>query len=214
MMRILLLPTLFSCVMLILANTAHAAAPQAWRFKVFLDNKEIGQHTFKVMTEDNTRYVAIEARFDVNILFFNAYSYQHSNYEVWQGECLKTIRSQTNDDGETQFVEGESEGNIFVLNTVQGENQIAGCIKTFSYWDPTFLSSTHLLNAQTGELLSVSITDLGNSTIETHGNPLTARQYRIVTDKFTIDLWYSPQREWLALQSTTRDGAVLRYQRH
>ena len=98
------------------------------------------------------------------------------------------------------------------VNTQAGENALPGCVKTFAYWDPTFLNSRYLLNAQTGELQPVTIDDLGAHTIEVRGKPVAANQYRIVTDQFSIDLWYSPQHEWLALQSTTRDGAVLHYQ--
>lgn len=213
MKRIALFPIVLLCVASLTTTSAQANTSQAWRFKVFLDDKEIGQHTFQIINEDNTRYVAVEARFDVNILFFTAYSYQHSNYEVWQGECLNSIRSQTNDNGESQFVKGESQGKVFHLSTVRGKNQIPGCVKTFAYWDPSFLNSRHLLNAQTGELMPVTIDDLGIQSIEVSGNNMTAQHYRINTDQFTIELWYSPQREWLALQSTTSDGAVLRYQR-
>ena len=202
---------LLTLIMLCVLSVAQASS-QRWTFKVFLDDQEIGQHRFEVFTRDATRYVEVEAKFDVRFLFFTAYSYQHSNYEVWQDKCLNTILSNTNDNGKEQFVKGERENNVLRVNTQAGENELPGCVKTFAYWDPTFLSSRHLLNAQTGELQSVSINDLGAHTIEVRGKPVVANQYRIVTDQFSIDLWYSPQREWLALQSTTRDGAVLRYQ--
>ena len=202
---------LLTLVMLFVVSVAQASA-QRWTFKVFLDDQEIGQHRFEVFTRDATRYVEVEAKFDVRFLFFTAYRYQHSNYEVWQGGCLHTILSNTDDNGETQFVKGERQDNVLRVNTQAGENALPGCVKTFAYWDPTFLNSRYLLNAQTGELQPVTIDDLGAHTIEVRGKPVAANQYRIVTDQFSIDLWYSPQHEWLALQSTTRDGAVLHYQ--
>jgi len=211
-MRVLL-ATILVCVTGLIASQAHANTSQSWRFTVFLDDKAVGQHTFQVINEDNSRYVTVHAKFNVSILFFNAYSYQHSNHEVWHGECLSSIRSQTNDNGETQFVQGELQGKVFHLRTSQGENEIPGCVRTFAYWDPSFLNSRYLLNAQTGELMPVSINDLGRESITVKDKTVVSQHYRISTDQFSIDLWYSPQREWLALQSTTRDGAVLRYQR-
>lgn len=213
MTRIALFSLLCLCLVGLATRPVTASTPQAWRFKVFLDDQEIGQHTFEIIDRDNTRYVDVEARFDVKFLFFTAYYYQHSNHEVWQGNCLNSIQSNTDDNGETQFVQGKTNGDVFQLRTPQGENRVDGCIKTFAYWDPSILNSDYLLNAQTGELMPVSIDDLGIQSINVTGKPVAAQHYRINTDQFSIDLWYSPQREWLALQSATRDGAVLRYQR-
>ncbi|MBI1424995.1 MAG: hypothetical protein GC149_16230 [Gammaproteobacteria bacterium] len=203
--------TLLGLLMLCVVSVAQASSQQ-WTFKVFLHDQEIGQHRFEVFTQDTTRYVAVEASFAVKFLFFTAYDYQHSNYEVWQRQCLQSIQSRTNDNGELQFVQGERQGDVLRVSTPEGEDKLPGCIRTFAYWDPAFLNSRFLLNAQTGELQAVQIDKLGAKTIEVRGKAVAANQYRIVTDAFSIDLWYSPQREWLALQSTTRDGAVLRYQ--
>ena len=213
MMWVKSLSLLFMASVWALSTVAQASATQAWRFKVYLDDQEIGQHTFKVIEQDNTRYVAVQASFDVTVLFFTAYRYQHSNFEVWQGDCLQAIQSETNDNGENEFVQGQMNENVLRLHTSQGEEQFKGCIKTFAYWDPSFLTSKKLLNSQTGELLPVDTIDLGKVEIDVHGKTIMARRYRVITDQFSIDLWYSLQREWLALQSTTSDGAVLRYQR-
>lgn len=199
-------------VLLVSVIGSAQASSREWTFKVFLDDKAIGTHRFEVVTRNNTRHVAVEARFDVRFLFFTAYRYQHSNYEVWQQHCLHSITSKTDDNGEMQFVRGEREGGVLRVTTPAGEKELDGCVKTFAYWDPDFLDSRSLLNAQTGELLPVEVLDLGTKTIPVRGQAVVTRQYRLVTDKFAVDLWYSPQREWLALESTTRDGAVLRYQ--
>lgn len=212
MMRTQWLPTLLSCGLLMFSGISHAASQQAWTFKVFLDDQEIGEHRFVVSTQDNTRYVEVDAKFDVRILFFTAYSYQHSNYEVWQQQCLQSIKSKTDDNGKQQYVEGEKHGKAFRVITKLSNQQVDGCIKTFAYWEPDFLNSRQLLNAQTGKLMPVTITEVGRKIIQVRGDSVESEQYRIITDEFSIDLWYSPQREWLALQSTTRDGSVLRYQ--
>jgi hypothetical protein len=38
-----------------------------------------------------------------------------------------------------------------------------------------------------------------------------AKRYRLETDKFSIDLWYGPGSQWLALESKTESGRNLRY---
>jgi len=41
------------------------------------------------------------------------------------------------------------------------------------------------------------------------GKMVKSSHYRLVTPKFSIDLWYSPKREWLALKSKTESGASI-----
>jgi hypothetical protein len=43
------------------------------------------------------------------------------------------------------------------------------------------------------------------------GTSRAATHYRIDTERNRIELWYSPEGEWLGLRSTTRDGHVLSY---
>jgi len=38
-----------------------------------------------------------------------------------------------------------------------------------------------------------------------------AEHYTLTGGKYTIELWYSPRGEWLALQ-TTADGRTVRYE--
>ncbi len=39
-----------------------------------------------------------------------------------------------------------------------------------------------------------------------------ALRYALETRDFRIDLWYSPSKEWLALESRTESGRTIRYQ--
>jgi hypothetical protein len=198
-------------LLLLLSQTSFAASHQSWNFNVYLGDKLIGQHQFDVFTRNKTRYISVDATFNVRVLFFNAYHYQHNNNEVWQGQCLHSIRSTTDDNGDREFVEGTRENGVLQLRTASGSESLGGCIRTFAYWDPAILKSKQLLNAQTGELMPVQVKSLGQDQIDVRGRQVSARQYRLITSKFSIDLWYSPQQEWLALKSTTQSGDVLHY---
>jgi len=201
------------CLLLLAAFSAGLMASQTkiYHFKVLLDDDEIGYHRFVVTPHNTFTYVNTEARFDVKFLFITAYSYLHSNSEVWQGDCLRTIQATTDDNGEDLFVRGEYNEQRLVVHTPAGEQQLEGCIRTFAYWDPELLNGTRLLNSQTGELVEVAIQRLGQSTIQVRGKPVKAQHYRIHNPELSIDLWYSDKQEWLALESTTENGARLRY---
>ena len=210
MKKRLSLARIFAVALLSLSGICHAS--QNWNFKVYLDDREIGRHLFELLRFEDTTQVRINARFEVSVLFINVYSYEHTNYEVWKGDCLSSIESSTNDNGRKLRVNGESERNLLRLQTPAGESVVEGCTKTFAYWDPAFLNSRYLLNSQTGRLMDVDINYLGQEAIPVKGQMIPARHYRLNTDDFTIDLWYSNEGEWLALNSTTGKGNVLRYE--
>ena len=189
-----------------------AQANQSWRFKVYYDNTEIGEHLFKVTPMQNKTNVVIEADFNVSLFFINAYNYQHTNYESWNGNCLSSIHSSTDDNGEVLHVQGKAKEDGFFITTASGKNTVQGCVKSFAYWDASILKSTELLNPQTGELMPVEITFVGEETLIVRGLPTRTKRYTLVTEEFKIDLWYSVSNEWLALNSTTADGEILRYQ--
>jgi hypothetical protein len=73
------------------------------------------------------------------------------------------------------------------------------------------LQQTRLLNAQTGEYDAVTITAMGDVSLQVRGASQMAKQYRLTGSKLSIDLWYSSTGEWLALESTTENGRKLRY---
>ena len=194
--------------------STFATEEQSWNFKVYLDKKEIGYQSFRLTPKPNGSNISIEAKFDVKYLFINFYSYRHNNKEVWQDGCLQSIESKTIDNGENFFVNGAVQNDVFIIKSQLGEQRLRGCVKTFSYWDASFLNSTHLLNSQTGEFSPVEIHKLGNTEITVSGQLIPAVQYHLSTRDFEIKLWYSlDHSEWFALQSTTVDGNVLRYQR-
>jgi len=183
-----------------------------YTFAVFLEDDEIGHQRFSVSSDATRTTVKIDARFEVKYWFLTVYDYRHTNTEVWQGPCLQQIRAETNDNGKNFFVNGAYTENRLTLVTHAGPRTVEGCVKTFAYWDRDFLSSRTLLNSQTGEMNRVSSRRLGEEVILVRRQPTPAVHYRVETETFAIDLWYSPGGDWLALQSTTEDDSRLRYE--
>jgi hypothetical protein len=195
-----------------LASSAQTSTQKTYDFTVFLDNDEIGFQRFVVSAEGTHTQIEVEAQFDVKYFFVTFYSYRHTNFETWEGECLKEIRATTNDNGESFYVQGASQSGQLRLQTHNGEKTLEGCVKTFAYWNPAWFQSNRLLNSQTGELQPVEIQIVAEETIAVRGAHTPTKHHRIMSDKFTIDLWYTMNDEWVGLQSTTKDGKKLRYE--
>jgi len=195
----------------LIPHLATASTGQVWNFRVFLDDSEVGTHTFRVVDANGERRVESDARFTVKFLFIDAYTYDHRARERWTGNCLKTIEARTDDNGDHYTVRGLRRDDGFELATAQGRVAVPGCVMSFAYWNPDMLRQPQLLNAQTGELIEVRTETLGEESITVRGQPVLAQHYVLHAPKFRIDLWYAADRRWVQLESRTDSGRLLRY---
>ena len=193
------------------SEPAWSDIAQSYEFKVFLGEQEIGRQRFDVSSEGEQTHVRVDAQFEVKFFYIRFYEYRHSNIEKWERGCLREIRSRTDDNGDAHFVNGNFENGQLQVQTQNGKWSDDNCIKTFAYWDPEWISGERLLNSQTGELLPISILSLGEETIPVQGVPTQTTRRRIITNDFSVDLWYTEGGRWVALQSTTKNGELLRY---
>lgn len=200
-----------ACVLL--AAPSPATEHDEWRFRVLLDGSPIGTQTFRRQREGSLERISIEAAMDVKIFFVTAYSYRHRNEEVWEGNCLKSMDSTTDDNGEAFRVQAAATPEGFVVETGKGRQRLDGCVDSFAYWNPQELKASNLLNSQTGEYVAVRLLDLGQEPVRFRGKPTPARRIALTGDKLRIDLWYTDSDDWIALESTTTSGRKLYYER-
>lgn len=184
----------FLAMFLALASNA-AAATRSWDFRVLLDGREVGRHTFTREEAGEGARVVSAARFDVRFLLVTAYRYEHRAEELWRGGCLVSLEARTDDNGVRKDVRASP----------------AGCARSFSYWDPAILRAERLLNAQTGEVVPVRWTPLGVESIAVRGRETAANRHRLVAPGMSIDLWYAGA-DWVALESRLEGGRRLRYE--
>lgn len=182
-----------------------------YNFTVWLDDKPIGYHRVSVTRQANRKTVHTQADIDVRMLFIPVYSYEHETREHWVDNCLVDISSTTDDNGDDYFISSMPDDAGLALDTRDGVTSIDGCVRTFAYWDIRLLQSERLLNQQTGEYLPAAVTDLGTATLDIDDVQISARRFRLAADEQVFDLWYTSDLRWLALESVTESGAVLRY---
>jgi len=196
--------------------STNVAQAKEWQFKVYLDDKLMGQHSFVVNEKDGEKELSSTAKFKVKVLFINAYNYDHVAREKWRGDCLTSLESKTEENSENTVIKGKLENTAFVVDIPvakkpKARQSLPECIMTFPYWNAKMLTQNKLLNPQTGEWLDVKITPLGSESIDVRGQMVPAEHYKLEATKMKIELWYSPNQEWLALKSTTPEGYVVTY---
>lgn len=196
-----------------IANVTGESADRQLDFKVFLDTKEIGYHRVNISPTTDGEQVSVEAKFRVKVLFITAFSYLHTAEEQWNDKCLARIDTNTKENGDKMFIRSEYTADGLAISSHQAETVLPGCVRSFAYWDPHRLDSNRLLNTQSGEHVPARLSALGEVIYENDGNQMAAKQYVLEAEEAEINLWYSLDDEWLALETTVKGGRVLAYHR-
>lgn len=188
---------------------------QQMQFRVMLDDRQIGYHTFTVNNKGGATVIRSKAEFDVRIFFIRAYTYTHENVETWEDGCLSRIDARTDDNGKRFEVSGVRLNDAFKLDTLEkSESLTHDCIMTFAYWDPKFLNQARLLNSQTGDYVPISTKSLGERRFKTADKIIITQGFHIQSKKhdMSIKVWYEKYSgAWVALESDLEGGEMLRY---
>lgn len=183
-----------------------------WDFDVYMNDKKVGKHEFKVSEARGVKQVQSEASFKYKILFILAYQYEHNAAERWTGNCLAEFDASTNANGDRIRVSGEQSEAGFLVERDGNPVALPDCVMTFAYWNPDFLEQSRLLNPQTGEYVDVRIEKVGNETLEVRGQAVAATRFRLRAHEVDLTIWYSADDEWLGLESVAKGGHIIRYE--
>ena len=196
-------------------HTALATDSQQarWQFDVSLDGKPIGYHTFELEQDGAKQVLTTEASFDVKFLFVTAFRYRHRNTEIWSDGCLSSIDAATDSNGNRLEVRGSVGEAGFQVRSARGATALPACVQSFAYWNPSVLSSTKLLNSQTGVYETVSVELEGRDEVSVAGEAVEALRYRLSAEAGDIRLWYSIEDKiWLGLEAPAKGGRKILYQ--
>ena len=193
---------LLCAIFLVISNFAYA---EVWEFDAVLNDKVIGQHIF-IYEDEKT---VSDANFKFEYLFMD-FIYQHKSTETWQGNCLKTISSKTDDDGDMYDVSGYMEANQFMVTTNNKTSELPLCVMTFAYGNPKILEQKKLMNSQNGEYLDVDIQFLREEKHMVKGKEILTSLWQIEAkgddEDLLIHLWYDENMNWVRLKSQTPIG--------
>ncbi len=176
-----------------------------WKFDAILNDKVIGQHTF---IYENEKTIS-NANFKFEYLFMD-FIYQHKSTETWQDGCLKTIESNTDDDGDLYEVSGYSATDQFLVTTNNKTAALPLCVMTFAYGNPKILEQKKLMNSQNGNYLDVDIQFLREENHMVKGKDILTDLWQIKAKSddgdLLVHLWYDKNMNWVSLKSQTPIG--------
>ena len=191
------------CIITLLTSSNLFA--KKWSFDAFLNDEIIGQHTF--IYEDHKTLSQANFKFEYFLMDF---IYQHESIETWDGDCLKSIKSNADDDGDLYAVKGHLSLEGFLVITNNNKTKLPLCIMTFAYGNPKILKQKKLMNAQNGDYLDVDIQFISQEDYMLKGKNIKANLWQVKgkskSGDLLIHLWYDENMQWIGLKSSTPIG--------
>ena len=197
-------------ILMLLANLSRVAAAETETrdFSVMIDRSKAGDYQMEInLHEDGSVAVATQANIRVTYWGVPVYSYLYVGMEKWKDGKLKRLESSTNDDGKRFKIHTVTDSTALRISVNGEERAVQPDVWLTTYWrlpDAKLRNQRLvLLDADTGQQLTATLSYVGNDQITVCGQPQTCAHYRLIGDK-QADLWFDAQ-ERLVRQEYVED---------
>ena len=200
----------FLLAILCLAAPQAKAEADARIFDIIRQGQTIGQLTQSLSTRpDGLTEVHIRISVKVTVFAFTAYQFEQTETEVWEGERLKSLISESDDNGERYKVASELiQGKL--RTTVNGQTSDYPEMPPASLWRPIPTVATLVLDPTDGKPTAISATETGWETITVKGKPLRTRHV-IWGGELKRELWYDASGALVQSHLVGDDGSDVVY---
>ena len=125
-------------------------------FRVLRGDSPMGDHRLTFQRDGARLEVLVSIDLDVKLGPFTLYEYTHENREVWRDGRLVRLSTETDDDGESFFVEAQRTDDGLRVETREGSRIVPGDIIPSSYWNYAIVEAEQVLDTQKGRVLDVA----------------------------------------------------------
>jgi hypothetical protein len=214
-----LIRTILACVAFFLAAISDAAALEGipangtFDFAVMRQGSEIGYHRIVFRRDGNRLTVDISVDTRVRILGVTVYRFVHQSQEIWEGDRLIALKSETDEDGTPHVLALASNG--AALQGVHNGKPVVvhGDQIPISLWNPTALRRDRLLNSIHGGVMPTTVTKLGQIDVKHRGTTVTAQEY-LIDAKPDFKRWvaFDSAGTLIHVRLYGRDGSEVTYE--
>jgi len=194
------------------AAPALAAIPPSGRlaFRAFRNDSPLGSHVVTFANRGPDLIVTSAIDYLVKLGPITLFRYTLRSNETWRDNTLMAVRSETNDDGKTDFMRADRTGDSLAIDGSKTGRYTAppGAIAA-SHWNPREVDAP-MISPQSGELLTFTIN--GRRPETAPGLNVPAQRISL-TGPNELDLWYEPSGTWASLRAVARDGSIITYVR-
>lgn len=180
-------------------------------FTVLRNGDDVGSHQISFHHNGDALEVDIRTRIAVKLAFITVFRFEHDGHEVWRGNRLVAMETQTNDDGDDHslIVSANGDGDLKIIGDGK-ESTVKGSFIPASLWNPTFLESKELLNSLVGTELAINVAYIGEEPVEVDGRQVSAKHYSM-TGEFERELWYDKDWQLVKIAFKGQDGSDIQY---
>lgn len=203
-----------SAVLLAVGPPSEAGSPSGTPldFVLMRDGESIGHHLIQFKDEGSRLTVTIDVEIGVNVLFVPIFEFRHKAREIWENGQLIDLESTTHDNGSDHelTVKRTADGLSVVMN---GVKSIAptGVIPT-SLWNRDALKQDALLSSVHGAIMPLSVTPLGDSSVEAGKRKLQTAGFLIdAKPDFKREVWYDAEGILRKVKLWAPDGSDVDY---
>ncbi len=190
-------------------GTAHAAPPpqEVRVFRVNVDQKAAGEYRMTIRQDGDTATLTAQADVKVRVLLIS-YVYTFRGSEVWKGDRLTRLDTNTVDDGKRFNVTAWAEGTGLKLRANGQERVTSPELWVSTYWRLPAAKfrnqNVPLIDADTGKDINGQLRFVAMENTPVAGQTVQCAHWRVTGDK-PVDLWYDGY-ERLVRQESVEDG--------
>jgi hypothetical protein len=173
-------------------------------FTVLRKGKPFGTHTLSFdRGPDGQLTVTTDVDLKVKFGPITAFRYRLDSVENWIEGQLVSLSGSSNSDGRKAKVSAEIVGDQLLVDSTKFEGALPLTTIPSSHWNRLQVYQDQMLSTETGEVLDISVENLGEDTVVVDGKDIAATHYRLSSD-LTVDLWYDNQSRWVKLAFEVR----------
>ena len=194
-----------------LALSTGAFSERKLAFTVTRNGTPIGSHVYTFDRHGSRTDVEIRTNIDFRLLSLPVYRFKHESHEVWDGDRLVRLVSNTDDNGEPVALDVRAEGQVLKVGAQDQAVDVDANAVPASLWNRDVVRRGRLLDTVNGDLMKTTATDLGDDTVTVGGKKIPARRFRL-SGEYNRDLWYDRRDgALLRVQFEARDGSEVEY---
>lgn len=173
----------------------------------------LGEHIISFDIRDNIIIADIAIDYLYKIGFIDVFRYKLRAREVWHSDQLQTVRSKTNHNGTSEFMNANRDelGLAIEGSRVKPYRASPGSIVA-SHWNVAQLNAP-MINPQDGTRLPYKVSASPTVQVSASDSKSVQARHFTLTGDNQLELWYDSTDVWTGLRAQVFDGSVVTYQR-
>jgi hypothetical protein len=208
-----LLPFAFALTLLaspvLAAQTLADGATHSVAFDIIRHGETIGDHFLVFTRRGGLTEVRIDISVKVTVFSLTAYRFEQHGTETWDGNQLKMLSIDSDDNGDKTTVTVEpTHGKL--RTTVNGKTTLLPEMPLATLWRAVPPATRLVLDPTDGSPTNISTSDAGWETITIRGKPVRARHW-VWGGELQRDLWYDTTDTLVQVRVKGDDGSEVTY---